>query len=335
VTQVSGAYPTHAVVPMHYDGGGPVLYSLAFFAGFVDLLAAAVLVVAEGLDAVLFENVAGLYAGGDGSEEPPGGEVLRAQVALDVDLAFVLLQHALDFFRVEIVMHECAVEVQGGDELLRPGLLDLLQGLARYVDDVAGADGHDVEVVEDRVGVEWRAAAVGAGPEDDIGVQLVAFQPELGKVQVEAGENPDSAEVRVKDLHAVSAAMHALTPEYEDLAIVAGDLSLAVDQDSGVVLPVARLLADGTDHVHTVLLSQLSYGLRRRPRDRLGLRPAELLGQAGDVHAVLARRLQMVQGHRELLIVLPIEPDTNGRHFDLPARQFSPVELRDIGAEGR
>jgi hypothetical protein len=35
------------------------LYLLSFFAGFVDLLAAAVLVVAEGLDAVLLQDVAG------------------------------------------------------------------------------------------------------------------------------------------------------------------------------------------------------------------------------------------------------------------------------------
>ena len=76
-----------------------------------------------------------------------------------------------------IVMGEGAVQVQGGDELLGLGLLDGLDGLTRDVHDVARADGDDVVVVEDRHGVQGRAAAVGARPEDDVDVEIVAALP--------------------------------------------------------------------------------------------------------------------------------------------------------------
>jgi len=86
--------------------------SLALFAGLVDLFAAAALIVSQRLDAVLFQDVTSEDAGGDGSEQPPGSEVIWAKVALHFNLVVVLLQHSLDLVRVEIVVHERAVEIQ-------------------------------------------------------------------------------------------------------------------------------------------------------------------------------------------------------------------------------
>ena len=114
---------------------------------------------------------------------------------------------------VEVGVDQRPVQVQRGDELLRSRLLHVVDGLAEDVDDVPPAHGHDVVVVDHGVAVQRHAAAVGAGPEHDLGALALGLLPDLVEVGVEAGEDRDAAEIGIEDGHAVPAQVQTFAPD--------------------------------------------------------------------------------------------------------------------------
>ena len=130
-------------------------------------------------------------------------------------------------------------------------------------------------------------------------------------------------------------------PVDEDLAISAADLTLAVDQHGRVVLVVIGLFANRTDDVHVMLLRHFRHGAGRGTRDRFCRRAGELFGQAGDIHALAAGRLQVLETQFQLRVAFASKADADGRHLHASAGQFDAYshrrwfELREPGQPWR
>jgi hypothetical protein len=294
----------------------------------VDLRPAALAVLAERLDLVPLAQVAGENAGLERTEHVPG---LHVEEPFLDDLALVLSEKLGNLRLVEVGMDKRPVQVQRGDELLRSRLFHLVEGLAEDVDDVSPAHGHDVVVVDHGVAVQGHASAVGAGPQHHLGALLLGLLPDLVEVGIEAGEYRDATEVGVEDRHAVPARVQTFAPEHEELAVATLHLAGPIQEHGRVVLlPIGCLFPDRADDVHVVLPGQLGHRIGRRARDSLGGGAAELLGQAGDVHALLSGRLQVFDGQTQLLVVVTAKTDGDRRNLHLAARQASPLGGRRV-----
>ena len=203
------------------------------------------------------------------------------------------------------------------------GLLHGLGGPAEAIDQGSESDGHDAVVVNHGVAVEGNPSPVGARPEDHLGPFPLGLLPDLVEIRVEAGQDRNPSEVRVEHLDPFPTGMESFAPEDEDLPVVARHPAFAVEEDRRIELLLAGLLAEGANNPHVVFLRQDPDRIGGRPRDRLGLAARKLLRQTGNIHALLSGGFQDIDGQREFLVMIAIEPDRNGSHLHGPSGKRS------------
>ena len=121
------------------------------------------------------------------------------------DLALVLLEQPGYFLLVEVAVEQRAVQVERGDELLRPRLFHVVDGLAEDVDHVSPAHGHHVVVVDHGVAVQGHARRHRRWARRRSRPPCARPAARPRRSWRRSSEDGDAAEIGVEDRHALAA----------------------------------------------------------------------------------------------------------------------------------